>query len=139
MKTRRPISLWVFALWVLGLGVMDLYRGGVLWGERQILYERGSSLSPVALAGFVVLWTLYGLGLIVSAVGLRFRKEWARQAARVCLPAYFCIGQEYLWLFVRSGLMWERRWVLLAGAIVGTGIGAGALTWRRSRTWLGLG
>jgi hypothetical protein len=110
----------------------------VLWGERDVLFERGSSLSPAALTTFVCWWTLCGLALVTAAAGLWWRREWARQVTRLCIPAYIVAAQAYLWLFVRSGLMWERRWVSLASGILGIGIGIGALTWPRSRQWLGL-
>lgn len=138
MKARRPFWLWVLALSVLGVGIVSEWRGIVLWGERDVLFERGSSLSPTALTTFAFAYGLGGLCLVASAVGLWWRRDWARQVARVCLPAYLVAAQAYLWLFVRTGLLWERRWVSLASAILGAGIGVGALTWSRSRQWLGL-
>jgi hypothetical protein len=138
MKARRPIWLWMFSLWALGLGIIGMWRGIVLWGERRILYERGSSLSPAALSLFVALFGLCGLCLVASAVGLWLRHDWARRMARICIPTYLVVAQVYVWRFVRSGLMWERRWASSVGAILGIGIGIGGLTWARSKKWLGL-
>jgi hypothetical protein len=138
MKARRPVWLWMFSLWALGLGIIGVWRGIVLWGERRVLYERESSLSPAALTLFVALFGLCGLCLIASAVGMWLRRNWARHMARIWVPAYLIVAQAYVWRFVRSGLMWKRRWVSSAGAILGIGIWIGALTWARSRKWLGL-
>jgi hypothetical protein len=120
------------------MGIVSGWRGLVLWNERLVLFERGSSLSPLALAAFVLIYALCGVGLVVSAVGLWWRRNWARRGARIFLVAYLVFAQGYLWLFVRTGLMWERRWVSLASAVLGIGIVVGALTWPRSRQWLGL-
>ena len=120
------------------MGIVSGWRGFVLWGERQVLFERGSSLSPPALTVFTLIYTLCGVGLVAAAAGLWWRRSWARQVARGCLVAYLVTAQAYLWLWVRTGLMWERRWVSLASAILGVGLGVGALTWPRSRQWLGL-
>jgi hypothetical protein len=138
MKGHRPLVLWMFALWTLGLGIIGVWRSVVLWRERAILYERGSSLSPAMLTLFVALFGLCGLGLVASAVGLWLRHDWARHVARASIPAYAALAQAYTWLFTQSGLMRERRWVSLVGAILGIGIGIGALTWVRSRQWLTL-
>jgi hypothetical protein len=139
MKTRRPIWLWAFALCVLGLGSAGVWRGAVLWRSRAILFERGSSLSPAALGLFCLLFVLCGGALFASAVGLWFRRPWAIAATRALVPSYALVAQVYLWLWVRSGLMWERRWISTIGALLGAGLSVGALSWSTSRRWLGLG
>ena len=46
--------------------------------------------------------------------------------------------QIYTWGFVRTGLLWERRWSALVLAILATALSLAALTWPRPRRWLGL-
>ena len=138
-KSRRSIWLWVFVLWILGLGIIGIWRGAVLWRERTLLFDLGSSLSPLTLTLFVLLSGLCGGCLIVAALGLWWRQAWARSVARIAILSYLIIVQVYTWMYVRTGLMWERRWVSLGLAILGAGIGIGMLTWPRSRKWLGHG
>ena len=92
----------------------------------------------VGLILFVILYVLGGVALIVSAVGLWQRRAWARHLARISIVCYLTVVQAYTWLFVRTGLLWERRWVALLLALGAIGLALGALTWRRSRQWLGL-
>lgn len=138
MRTRRTFWLRAFVLWTLALGILSLWRGLVLWRERALLWELGSSLLPATLTLFVAFDILCGGGLVAAAVGLWWRREWARQAARALIPLYMVIVQAYVWFFLRAGLMWERRWVLLLWAMLAAALGISALTWRRSRRWLGL-
>lgn len=142
LPRRRPArrSFWLkaFVLWTLGLGVIGAWRGIVLWCERRLLFELGGTLAPATLAVFVALSVLIGAALIASAAGLWWKKEWARQAAQMVIPAYLVAVQAYTWLFVRSGLMWERRWIALILALIGCGISLGALNWRTPRRWLGI-
>jgi len=138
MKRRRPFWLWALALWMLALAVISASRGLVLWSKRSLLAELESVLSSPALAVFVALFVLCGLGLGTSALGLWWRRDWGRSSARACIPLYFVIIQAYTWLFARSGLMWERRRISLILAICAVVIGVGALSWHRSRRWLGL-
>ena len=139
MKRARSFGLHATVLWLLALALIGLWRGWGLWQERSLLAEVGSTLSPPALVAFVGLSALCGLGLGASAVGLWLQRRWGRPLALICIPPYFAIVQAYTWLFVQSGLMWARRWVSLILAVIAVGIGVGALTWRRSRKWLGLG
>ena len=139
MKRRRPLLLWGFVLGTLVLAIVSMWRGWVLWNERALLAELESTLSPPTLTLFVVLFALCGLGMGISSLGLWLRRAWARLWARACVPFYFLVAQVYTWLFVRSGLMWERRWVALIVAICVVGISIGILSWHRSRRWLGLG
>ena len=136
-KRRRPFWLWVFALWLLGLGIASIWRGVVLWRVRILLTELGSRLSPTGLALFVSLFMLCGLGLDVSAVAWWWRWGWARRCAQAFIGYYLIGVQAYVWLAVQSGLLWERRWVSLALAALGMTMGVGALSWRVSRRWLG--
>lgn len=138
MKRRRPFWLWLFSLWTLGLGVVSLWRGLVLWQERRLLLGLGSSFSSLPLALFVALWLLCGGGLIVSALGLWLRRAWARHVARIGIVLSVLIFQAYLWLFVRSGLMRQRRPVLLIVGLLTLVTGVATLTWSRARRCLGL-
>ena len=138
MKTTRSFGLQVFVLWLLALALIGLWRGWGLWQERSLLAEVGSKLSPPALVAFVGFSALCGMGLMGSAVGLWLQRRWGRLLALICIPPYFAIVQAYTWLFVQSGLMWARRSVSLILAVIAVGLGVGALTWRRSREWLGL-
>ena len=135
---RRSALLWGFVLWLLTLATISVWRGVVLWREAALLFELGSTLTPPALALVVSFSMLCGAALAVSALGLWWRRDWARQVTRICMPLYFALVQSYTWVFARSGLMWARRWAGLILAILATGIGIGALSWRRSRQWLGL-
>jgi hypothetical protein len=139
MRMRRSVLLWAFAVSVLGLGIASGWRGIVLWRERALLYTLGSSLTPVALTVYVTLFLLCGVGLAVAALGLWWRRNGARWVAQACILLYAVTSQVYSWRYVRSGLMLERRWVSLAGTVFLAGLGVGALTWYRSRKWLGLG
>jgi hypothetical protein len=139
VSTRRSAWLWALVLWVLGLGVLAVWRAVALWQVRGMLFELGSSLSPTSVTLFVALFVVCGCGLIASALGLWWRRDWARSSARASIVIQAVVSQTYTWLFVRSGLMLERRWVALAGAAIAVGLGVGALTWHRSRKWLGLG
>lgn len=128
----------MFVLWLLGLGVINLGRGLVLWRERRLLFELGSTLSPFALTACAILFVWVGLALFVAAGGLWWRQKWAAGCASIAIPLYFGLIQAYTWLFVRTGLMWERRWVSLIGSLLGTAIGVGTLMWPKSREWLGI-
>jgi hypothetical protein len=128
----------LFVLWLLALAAASVWRGVALWRTRALLAELGSSLSPALLVLFVVLSALIGIGLAASAWGLWQRQEWGRLSARAAIVIYFVLVQAYIWLFVRSGLFWERRWASLVLALGAVGISFGILTWHRSRQWLGL-
>lgn len=138
MKEKRPVWLWALVLWMLALAAISVWRGLVWWRERALLAELGSTLSLPMWTLFAVLSMLCGGGLSISAVGLWWRREWARWSAQAFLPFHFVIIQTYTWLFVQTGLMWERRWVSLILSFVGVGVGVGALSWRKSRKWLSL-
>jgi hypothetical protein len=126
------------AFWLLGLGGADLWRSVTLWQMRHLLAALGSSLSPFASAFLATGWALSALALLAAAVGLWLRREWARHTARAAILAHFCLTQVYTWAFVRTGLLWERRWSTLALGLLATGLGLAALTWPVSRRWLGL-
>jgi len=132
------LPLVLIVLWLLGWATASLWRGLTLWHTRALLTELGSSLSPALLVCFVVLSALIGMGLAVSAWGLWQWHEWGRLSARALIVVSLAFVQAYTWLFVRSGLLWERRWGALILALGTAGISFGLLTWRRSRRWLGL-
>lgn len=142
--TRRPPLLWLCVLWLTLLASAGFWRAATLWQARTLLAELGSTLCPpttgtcVGLIAFVALYLLGGTALIVSALGLWRRQGWARHMALASIVCYLTIVQAYTWLFVRTGLLWERRWVALFLALGTTGLALGALTWRRSRQWLRL-
>jgi hypothetical protein len=104
-----------------------------------MLFELGSSLSPVSLTLFVALFVICGCGLVVSAFGLWWRHGWARYVACTGILMQAVISQVYTWFFVRSGLMLARKWVDLAGSMLVVGLSIAVLTWGRSREWLQLG
>ncbi len=137
-KIRRSIWLKLLVLWTLGLGIIGAWRGAVLWRERAMLFELGSTLGPLTLTLFVALLLIAGAALVASALGLWFKQDWARQSARVAIPAYLLLIQAYTWLWVRSGLMWERRWTALILAALGIIVSVGTLTWKKTRKWLSL-
>jgi hypothetical protein len=137
-KTRRPLLLWVCALWLLALGAIDLWRSVTLWQTWRLLVELGSSLSPLASALLVLGWALCAAALIVSAIALWLRQEWARHSARAAIVAHLAVTQVYTWGFVRTGSLWERRWSTLILGLLATALSLAALTWPRSRRWLGL-
>ena len=136
VKRGHSFVARVLVLWVSGLGVINFWRGLVLWRERLLLFEVGSTLSPVTLTLFVTLFVLVGLALFVAAAGLWWRQRWAKRYASIVIPLYFVLIQGYTWLFVRTGLMWQRRWVSLGGSLLGIAVSVGALTWPKSREWL---
>lgn len=138
LNPRRSFLLKAFIAWEVILGSIGVWRGLVLWAERQLLLELGSTFLPMALAIFVTCSILTGFALLAAAWGLWWRREWARRLAQSAIPAYFVLAQVYTWLFVRSGLMWERRWVSLGLALLGVGTSFVLLTWPKPRKWLGL-
>jgi len=137
-KGELRLVRWGVILWLAGLGLFGIVRALALASAGALLAELGSRMAPAALRVVVALSVLSGIGLLVSAWGVFRRREWGRQAARVSVVVYFVVVQGYVWLFVRTGLLWARRWVLLALAAVGILAGVGGLTWHRSRRWLGL-
>jgi hypothetical protein len=137
-SSKRPLLLWASALWLLGLGAIDLWKSITLWQTRRLLAELGSTLSPTVSALLVVAWTLVGAALIAAALGLWLRREWARHVARAAIVVHYLSSQVYTWGFVRTGLLWERRWINLVLATLATGLSLAALTWTRSRSWLGI-
>lgn len=137
-KGKRTIFLWGFAGWALVLGVIGIWRGTVLWQERALLAELEGTFSPGGLTLMVGSFVLCGTGTVVSAIGLWFRQDWARISARICIPLHAVAFQIYSWSFVRSGLMLERRWVAAVSSAAAVLIGVAVLTWKRTRTQLGL-
>jgi len=137
-KARRPLLLWAGALWLLALGAIDLWRGITLWQTRNLLIQLGSSLSVLASALLILGWVCCAAALIVSAIGLWLRREWARHPARGAIAVHLLLIQVYTWGFVRTGLLWERRWSTLILGLLATALGLVALTWSRSRHWLSL-
>ena len=143
MTSERPSRLGrharrALALWLLGLAAISVWRGTMLWDTRALLAEVGSKLSPPWLGAMVALSICCGAGLAASAIGLWVGSSWGRWLTLVFLSSYCLVTQTYTWLFVQSGLQWERRWVSLTLAISAAGFGAGALLWPRSKRWLGL-
>ena len=130
--------LWLFVLWLVALAAASFWRAITLAQAWALLVELGSTLSAPMITVFVTFYALCGAALIASACGLWRRQEWGRISARVLVVFYMLTVQAYTWLFVRTGLLWERRWVALFLALGTTGIPLGALTWQRSRRWLGL-
>ena len=118
-RSKRPLLLWVSALWLLSLGVADLWRGVTLWQTRRLLVELGSTLSPLVSTLLASSWTLFGAGLVAAAVGLWLRHEWARHMARAAIVVHYALIQIYTWAFVRTGLLWERRWSTLGPGALG--------------------
>ena len=120
------------------MGLGGIWRSLVIWRERHLLYELGSSLQPFSLSLTVALGLIVGSTLLVTTVGLWLKKEWSRRLARIAIPTYLLLGQAYIWLFVRSGLMWERRWMALVLSMSGVALGIVLPTWSTTRRWLGL-
>jgi hypothetical protein len=137
-RSKRPLFLWLSTLWLLGLGGADLWRSITLWQTRNLLATLGSTLTSFASAFLAFGWVLSASALLASAGGLWFRCEWARHTGRAAIVAHFCLIQVYTWAFVRTGLLWERRWSTLALGLLATGLSLTALTWSVSRRWLGL-
>lgn len=137
-RFKRPLLLWASALWLFALGVIDGWRSITLWQTRRLLAELGSSLSPSVSVLLALGWAICGAGLIAAAIGLWLRREWARHVARAGIVVHVIMIQVYTWAFVRTGLLWERRWSTLVLSILATAAGFTALTWSRSRHWLGL-
>jgi hypothetical protein len=141
---RRPLLLRLIVLWLAMLAAANFWRATTLWQTRALLVELGSTLCPpaagtcVGLVAFVTLYLLGGTALLASALALWRREQWARHLARISIVLNVTTVQAYTWLFVRTGLLWERRWVALVLALGTTGFAVGALSWRRSRQWLGL-
>jgi hypothetical protein len=139
MKRRCSVWLWLFSAWVLGMGIVNLWRCFVLWQERRVLLALDSSFTPLSLYMFVVLWFVCGIGLVGSAVGLWLRRGLAWHLARIGIVFSVLIFQTYLWFFVRSGLLQQRRLILLIVGLLTILVGVGALSYPRSRRWLKLG
>jgi len=135
---QRPFLLHVFVAWMLVLAGMSIWRGLALWGQRSLMEELAGTQASGTLLVAAALSLLCGIGLAVAAVGLWNRRGWGRRTAQVSVPATFAAYHGYVWLFVRSGLLWDRRWVSLGAALTATAVGVGALAWSRSREWLGL-
>jgi hypothetical protein len=138
VKRQRPLLLWAGALWLLALASIDLWRSVTLWQTRTLLIELGSSLSSLSSVLLVAGWALCAAGLILAAFALWLRREWARHVARAAVVVHYLFIQAYVWLFVRTGLLWERRWSALIVAVLATTLSLVALTWPRSRRWLSL-
>lgn len=138
MQRPRPLGLGVLVLWLLMLATISTWRGVELWRQGALIHELGSTLSPPVLALFVAFYIGCGTAMAASALGLWWRRVWAVRSARLLIPLYVGVGQAYTWLFVRSGLMWERRWGSLVLGLGAAVIAVGVTTWRRSRRWLGL-
>jgi hypothetical protein len=137
-RSRRPLILWLVVLWLVALAATSFWRAITLWQVRALLAELNSTMPAPMVTTFVILYALCGAALIASGVGLWQRRNWGRVSARAWIVLYMVIVQAYTWLFVRTGLLWERRWIALFLAILTTGAGVALLTWRRSRCWLGL-
>jgi hypothetical protein len=137
-RFRRPLLLWLLVLWLLALAAASFWRATTLWQMRALLVELESTMSAPMITIFVILYALCGVALIASGVGLWQRSNWGRVSARAWIVLYMVIVQAYTWLFVRTGLLWERRWIALALAILTSIVSIALLTWHKSRDWLGL-
>jgi uncharacterized membrane protein YadS len=137
-RPKRSLFLWLGTLWLLSLGLIDLWRCITLWQTRRLLAELGSTLSPAAVMLLALGWSTCGAALVAAAVGLWLRRQWARHMARAAIVVHFGLIQVYTWGFVRTGLLWERRWSTLALGLVATALVLALLTWPRPRRWLGL-
>jgi hypothetical protein len=137
-RKGRSLFIWGLALWLVALAAIDLARGVTLWRARPLLGELESRLSGTALVIYVALFACCAAGLAIAAVGIARCREWGRKAACAIMILNWLAYQSYVWLFVRSGLLWERRWVSLIVSLICTAIMVGVLTWPRSRKWLGL-
>lgn len=137
-RSRRPLVLWLLVFWLLALAATALWRAATLWQTKDLLVALGSTLSTPTVTLFVALYALSGVALVACAGGLWSRKKWGRVSARAMIVLYMVLVQAYTWLFVRTGLLWERRWIALSATLGTVGIAVGILTWRRSREWLGL-
>ena len=137
-RSRRPLILWLLVLWLLTLAATAFWRAATLWQTKDLLVALGSTLSAPTVTFFVILYTLSGGALVASAIGLWQRRKWGRVSARAMIVLYMVLVQAYTWLYVRTGLLWERRWIALGVALGTMWIAIGILTWRRSRQWLGL-
>jgi hypothetical protein len=122
--------------WIMGMGIIHVWRGLVLWRDRWLLFTLDSTLGPRSLAVLVSFFVAVGLSLAIAGTGLMWHKTWARYLAIASIPTGFLLVQVYIWGFVRSGLLWQRRWVALIAAIVGSSLGIGLLTWSKSRQYL---
>jgi hypothetical protein len=137
-QSRRPLLLWLFVLWLLVLAATAFWRAATLWQARDLLVALDSTLSAPSITLFVTLYVLSGGTLIASIVGLWQRQKWGRISARAIIVLYMVLVQAYTWLYVRTGLLWERRWVALGVAIGAVGIAVGLLSWRKSWQRLGI-
>ena len=121
---RRPSWLWAFVLWMSVLAIISMWRGATFWRYRSLFDELKSTVSSAMAVAFALMFALYGVGLLTSAVGLLWWHRWARRLARVSLLLYLTTVQVYNWGFVRTGLLWERRWLSLAMSLVALAVGA---------------
>ncbi len=132
MKHRRPLWMWAFVLWLFLLATISFWRGATFWHYRLLFGELKSTVSPGMAVVFALLFTMYGAGLLISAVGLLWHRPGVRWLARATLPLYLATVQAYQWGFVRTGLLWERRWVSLAMSLTALVVGMVVLCWNVS-------
>jgi len=127
----------VGGLWIATLGGMSAVRALVLWHTRALLAQLESSLTLSALAVYVALLLCCAVALLVSSMGIALRRRWGRIVGCASIVGYYVLAQGYVWFFVQSGLMWERRWVSLIVSVLATGLSVTTLSWRVPRRWLG--
>jgi hypothetical protein len=137
-RSRRPLLLWLLVLWFAALAAASFWRATTLWQTKSLLVELGSTLSAPAVTLLVILYAFCGVALAIAAWGLWQRRDWGRVTARAMIVFYMIVVQAYTWLYVRTGLLWERRWVALGLALLTCSIVGGTLTWQKTRQWLGL-
>jgi uncharacterized membrane protein len=98
-KPKRPLSFKLFAAWIAILGVGSLVRSALLFQQCPVLVELGLPANWT----IVILGIVWGVGLLVGAVGLWLRWKPARWAVLLLVPAYYLTHWLDWMLSARAG------------------------------------
>jgi hypothetical protein len=128
-KPKRPLSLALFSAWVAILAGISLMRAFMLLQQIPLRVELGLPANWT----MAVLSLVWGVGLLAGAVGLWLRREPARWAVLLLVPAYYLTHWLYLILSSRASYARGQMWRYTIFALLVVAYSTWFLTRHRTR------
>jgi hypothetical protein len=105
-RSKRPLSLTLFAAWIAILSGISLTRAFMLLQQIPVRVELGLPANWT----MAILSVVWGAGLLAGAVGLWLRWEPARWAVLLLVPAYYLTHWLYWRLSTRADYARSQIW-----------------------------